>query len=180
MNQKSFTLVELLVVTGIILVLAAIILPQYRVGERKFALQRSAHKLAQDIRRAQEMAMSAKEFEGSMPQGGYGIYFYKFEFAGIDFPHQYVLFADSNSDQTMTLPAEQVEIIELEKGVQFSDFYLDGAPSDGTVFTFVPPDPQTCINQCANDSTSIIISLESDSTQTETITLNKIGLVDIE
>ena len=75
-KESGFTLTELLVVASIIILFSAIVLANYQTGNKQFALQRSAHKLAQDIRRAQEMAMSAKECEpcGNVVPPGYGIY----------------------------------------------------------------------------------------------------------
>ena len=76
-NGAGFTLIELLVITAIISLMSALIIPNLRFGEEQFAVQNSAHKLAQDLRIAQEMAMSASEFNEIIPQGGYGIYFEK-------------------------------------------------------------------------------------------------------
>ncbi len=81
-SQRSFTLIEITIVLGIIGLLAAIVLANYRGGERQFALLRSTHQLAQDLRRAEEMAISSQktplgwDTEGEVfPRGGYGIYF---------------------------------------------------------------------------------------------------------
>lgn len=172
-NQKSFTLVELLVVTGIIVLLSVIIFPNYRVGERQFALERSAHKLAQDIRRAEEMTMSAKLF--SCPTGnlqGYGI---SFTFSpGTD----YRLFAQCDS----TKPP--LETINFEKGVKIQDlaYFKDGSWSGGKIalwFYFVPPDPTVSIKDGA-EKARITIALETDITKTKIITINNVGLIDVE
>jgi len=78
----GFTLIELTVVAAIIGLLAAVILANYRGGERQSALLRSTHQLAQDLRRTEETAISSQktppgwDTEGEVsPRGGYGIYF---------------------------------------------------------------------------------------------------------
>lgn len=166
MKQKSFTLVELLVATGIILLLAVLILPNYRLGEAQFALQRSSSKLAQDLRRAQEMSMSAKEFAGAPAtfKGAYGI---KFQ---ID-SSNYILFADLNNNQFYD-SGEEVEIPELEKRVRISNL----SPASPLDITFTPPVPTVNINPSA---VSAIITLINDS-QTKNIKVNKAGLINVE
>lgn len=168
--KKAFTLIELLVVTSIILLLSALIYPSYKSREEVFSLQRSVNKLAQDFRRAQESAMSAKEFQNLVPQGGYGIYLTTLQ------PDRYIFFADCNNNQlydpTQTpcngFP-EKVEEIQLERRVKIQ------SPADLTI-TFVPPNPLVKISP---DSPSVTISLTNDS-QLKTITVNKAGLIEIQ
>jgi prepilin-type N-terminal cleavage/methylation domain-containing protein len=166
MKQKSFTLIELLVVIGIIALLSAIILPNYRVGEKEFALQRSASKLAQDLRRAQEMAMSAKEYPGAPEtfRGGYGIYL------NISEPYRYILFADLDNDQIFD-SGETVETLELEKKVIISNLF----PSSPLNVVFIPPDPQVFIS--GGNEGRITLALETDLTKTRFVIVNKAGLV---
>lgn len=132
--SKAFTLVELLVVVGIIILLSAIVLPNYRVGERQFALQRSVTKLSQDLRRVQEMAMAASEFQGGVPKGGYGAYF------NINESDHYILFADLDGDYIYD-EGELFEDIKIEKGIKIS--YI--SPSPAFQITFTPPDPTVTI-----------------------------------
>ncbi len=49
------------VVISIIILLSTFFIANYRGGEKQFALKRSVHQLAQDLRRAQEMAMSSQK-----------------------------------------------------------------------------------------------------------------------
>lgn len=175
---------EILVVGGIILLLSVMILPSYREGEKLFALLRSAHKLAQDLRRAQEMAMSVKDFNGSIPKGGYGMYF---TFSASD---RYIMFADCDedseydefgaaSDCASATPAnpfpELVEELEFEGTVRIGN--LSSSP---LVVTFSPPIPLVFINP---DAFSATITLSSDAgahAKTKTIIINKAGLIAIE
>ena len=121
-GNKGFTLIEILVVLSIISLLTILTFTQYRTGQKSFALQRAAHQMAQDIRRAQEMAMSAKEcfpeicgeIESIIPDG-YGVYFE----TGLT---NYDLYADRNSNERYDGSDSIVEEdIELEKGIYIED-----------------------------------------------------------
>ncbi len=169
--NKSFTLIELIVVTSIIILLSAIVFPNYRGIERQFALQRSAHKLAQDIRRAGEMAMSTKEFQGKVP-AGYGIYLKQGE-------RDYLLYADTNPSQGNEKydgGDGKIETINLEKGV-----YIQNISPSSLSINFKPPIPTIKIKTKGEDSTTAVItlSLESDSTKTKIIKVNSAGLINV-
>ena len=176
--QKSFTLIEVLVSMFIIILLAGIIFANYRQSGKQFALQRSASKLALDIRRAQEMAMSAKEFNGMIPPGGYGVYFKINE-------NWYTLFADCNNnglydDPSTTTPCngfpETVEgNIVIEKPVWICE--VCGLGVDEQIILFTPPEPKVTLSP-AQDSSTVIV-LRNDG-QTKTVRVNKAGLIEIE
>ncbi|MDI6591436.1 MAG: prepilin-type N-terminal cleavage/methylation domain-containing protein [Patescibacteria group bacterium] len=188
--KKSFTLIELLVVMSIILILAAIILPSYSQRERLLALQRSISKLAQDLRRAQELATSAKEFHFSIPKGGYGIYF------KISEPDYYILFADCDGEKDYdkenevcpdcssppclenVYPEKVGDNLKFEKGISIQNL-SPIEPSDSSLtIVFTPPNPIITINHNP-DISSASITL-SNNLQTKTITINKAGLIKIE
>jgi len=139
-------------------------LPNYRTGESQLALQRSANKLAQDIRRAQEMAMSAKEFEGVVPPGGYGINFQTNLTS-------YILFADLNNNKVFD-SGEAIETLSLERGVKISNL----SPASPLTISFTPPDPTVNINP----SNSLAIITLSNNGQTKIIKVNKAGLIYVE
>ena len=182
--KNGFTLIELVVVTFIIGLVTALLLTNYKQGEKEFALTRSAYLVAQGMTKAQEMSISAKEFacpEGTtVPEGGYGVFFYN----SSSYTDKFFIFADCNEDLTTLIGGEEIaEIIPLETGIKLKEFYVNEIKNDlSTVFTFIPPDPDVCIYTSCEDysSTRIIISLESDPAKTKTITLNKAGLIEIE
>jgi len=174
-SKNAFSLIEILVATTIIVILASMMLSNIKGGQKQLTLKRSANKIAQDIRRAQEMAMSAKEFNGSVPTGGYGLYFDKVQLGDIT----YLIFADVNGNKSYD-SGEELERISLEKGIKLNTFYMGTSEYTSAYFAFVPPDPQTCINSCTSDSAKIIISITDNPAQTKTIKLNKAGLIEIQ
>ncbi|MDO8601417.1 MAG: prepilin-type N-terminal cleavage/methylation domain-containing protein [bacterium] len=161
MRERGFTLVELLVVTGIIMLFSAFIFPNFNMGEKNLALERSSAKLAQDLGRVRSMAMSAKKFTGapSTFRGSYGI---KFE---TNFS-SYILFADLNNNQSLDL-GETVETILLEKNIKIGTI----SPSP-LIIIFTPPNPSTNIISTA----TIVLT---NSTRTKNIEVNKAGLINI-
>ncbi|MBI2450408.1 MAG: type II secretion system protein [Candidatus Nealsonbacteria bacterium] len=140
--RKGFTLIELLVVTSIIILFTALLTPNYREGAKQLAIQGAASKLAQDFRRAQEMALSSQEFQGRVP-AGYGLYFRDNE------PGRYFLFADLDGDKQYSIGDAVVEDIALERSAQISG--LSASPSLSIVFT--SPEPIVTITPLAGTAT---------------------------
>lgn len=167
MKQKGFTLIELLTVFGIIIFLSAIILINYRTSGEQFALQRSAHKLTHDIRRAAELAMSSKEFQGNIPQGGYGIHLRQ---ANDDY---YILYADTNGNEKYDAVDGKVETIYFEKGV-----FIKFLSKNNLSINFKPPNPTVKID--TSPTVTITLSLQSDSSRIKTIKVNDAGLIEVE
>jgi len=168
----GFTLVEILVSIFIIILLSGIIFANYRAGGQQFALQRSANKLAQDIRRAQAMAMGAKEYQGSVPPR-YGL-----EFTTAT-STSYILFADQNDNGTYEPPDNEVERITFEEGVSINELFTIG-PKTKLWIAFKPPDPITEIRDPGGPRSLGRIQLIGANNQTKTIQVNQAGLIEIE
>ena len=169
----GFTLIELMVVITVITILTVIILPDYKIGGQGFALQRSGYELAQNIRRAQEMAMSAKKFDGTVPFG-YGIYLKAGDL-------NYILYADTvpaGGDQKWGTGDGLVETIEIETGIKIKSV----SPASLSI-NFSPPEPKTKISGTGvPDGTEavIILAVIDDPLRTKTIRVNRAGLVSID
>lgn len=189
-KDKGFTIIELLVVTSIILFLTALVLPNYRAGERQFALQRSAQKLAQDIRRAQEMAMSAREYAPGQIPFRYGVY----SLSPATPQTSYQIFADRDDDGRWSPPPDiTIETLYYENGVYFTNISGIGCtgswPSAGRRrphLTFKSPDPKTELQvgwstEWSNCS-EIIMTLRYGGAggPTKSVRINKAGLIYVE
>ncbi|MBI2626176.1 MAG: prepilin-type N-terminal cleavage/methylation domain-containing protein [Candidatus Nealsonbacteria bacterium] len=168
--SKAFTLIELLVVLAIITVLTAITVPNYRGGDKQLALQRSASKLAQDLRRAQEMSMSAKEVSGAIPYG-FGIYFNSAS------PNNYIIFADLDNSHHRNAGDADLETIALELNIRISAL----SPVSSFSILFAPPDPTVWINRLSSGVTAAItLGIIGDAISNQIISANNAGLIAIE
>ncbi len=163
--NRGFTLIELVVVISIIGLMTGLVLANYRSGEKNLALQRSAHKLSQDLRRAQEMATSAREFQEQTPPGGYGIYLNLLQ------PDRYVLFADLDGGLDYDT-GEDVETLELEENIDIDSL----SPGSPLTIVFSPPDPSVTL---APDAATAVITIEGGGAQ-KNIRVNKAGLIYVE
>lgn len=170
-KSKGFTLTELLVVIFIVISLSSRVLVYYRGGERQFSLQRSVSKLAQDIRKAQQMAMAQKaclECGGGVPTG-YGVYLKE----GDNF---YLLYADNNGDEKYSGGDTQIEIYYFEKGI-----YIKSINPSPLSINFRPPDPKVRIGN-GTEVNEILITLGhlNDQAKINKVRINKAGLIAVE
>jgi prepilin-type N-terminal cleavage/methylation domain-containing protein len=177
-KERGFTLVEVLTSLFIIVIISGIVFANYRQSGQQFALQRSANKLAQDIRRAQAMAMGAKEYSGSVPPG-YGF----IVLAGWN-DKKYRIYADTNGNGIFDDGVDTVvETMDLEKGVYFKEACTpSGCGVCGGSINFRPPDPtmNICRAVCGENEITIILALSSDPSKQKLIRVNKAGLIEIE
>lgn len=175
--EKGFMLAEVLIVVAIIIVFTSVIMINHKEGQKRVLLERAAHKLAQDIRVAEEMTLSGRECPecGGVDSESYGIYF------EIDTPEQYIIYADKNGNEVYNPPPDDadIEIIALEKGVFIKN--IDPNPSKISI-NFLPPDPTILMKWQGGDTnlTTIEIALKSDETKIRRIKINTAGLIEIE
>jgi prepilin-type N-terminal cleavage/methylation domain-containing protein len=167
--KKGFTLIEVLIVLAIIFILTSTTFPFYRTAQRQYIIENAAQKLAQDIRRVEEMAMAAKERPGAPVnfQRGYGIRLQT------NSPN-YILFADLNNNRNYD-PGEEIEISSLGENIRITNL----SPGSPLTVVFLPPDPQAIITPSASLAT-ITLSLSGSSTFQRRIVVNAIGLIYVE
>lgn len=89
--KKGFTIVEMLVIIGVMMMLSGILILYSRSGETASTLIRQSAKIMADINRAKELAITATNFEIAPGQVirpcGYGVFFEE---------SQYIIFASDS------------------------------------------------------------------------------------
>ena len=180
-RQKGFTLLELMVSVAIIAIVSTIFLSSYRSGGRKSDLRMAAQMLVSNVRIAQSNALSLKHFEGSMPDGGWGVVFDRNA-------SEYVIFADVDDDVVCDSTCdntsnEDASRIALADGITILDTLGDGGSINRVQVSFLPPDPQIfiCLDNAGQCNYSVGQIVLGDSySNTIKININKFGLVEIE
>lgn len=149
-KNKGFTLVELLIVIFIIGLLSAILVVNIRKGEKQYQLQLAAQEIAQNIRKAQDMALTSFRYEGEVPYN-YGVFF-----EPNVYPTSYRLFADTNGNGLYDDP--KVTVINIETGLIINSI----SPSPRAHITFSLPDGFTSIKRGAGtDFNSATITIKT-------------------
>lgn len=183
--KKGFTLTELLVVIAIIGILSVIVFPYYQSARKQLALQRSANKLAQDVRRAQGMALGAEECKGTnCPTDiyGYGIFF------DTNSPSlgnkKYRIYADNNlQGQKGDYDLDQDGIVE-DPGLEGGIIIFSMSQQPQLSINFKPPDPEINIQPGGGNTATVTVCIEgtacNNPANIKTITVNKAGLIYVE
>jgi len=168
--KKGFTLIELLVVTSIIILLSALLLADYRSGQRRYNLNQSAQKLASDLRKAQNMAIGGVELV-ALQYYGFGI-----ETNPTAQPTSYRFYADKNGNQRYDDSSDDVlETVKLTAGVTLT------SASSFDIF-FAAPSASVFINGDNSPGISGLIKLEipSSGLAARFVRVNTSGLIQIE
>ena len=205
-SQSAFTLIEIIVVVGVTTMLLSVVVLTLRRGTAEQAVRREAQRLVLDIRRAQALAASSVEFQGTVPHG-YGIVVSD---VLPDNTHT-VLFVDLGpfDDMTYDPATEFVERRAFENGVSASDAEVfscsDPAcslavppsvvtPADQIALFFCPPNPNTFLYDQSSGSGSRGFGCRAEGSDPfaaarirlsrggswRTVTVNAVGAVFIE
>jgi len=136
-NKKGFTLIETLVVISIIIIISAFMVPNFRENETGTTLIRVAQQVVQDIREAQNMSLSSKEYNGNVYEY-YGVYFDK-----QSLPSSYYIFASENSVYNS---GEEIKTKQLEKNITIDSIKV-GSEKSSVDIAFNPP--YSYMNKCS-------------------------------
>ena len=173
--QKGLTLTEMLIVVSIAGIFSSMVFANYGTGKDSMALERAGQKLAQDLRRVQEMAMA-----GSFGSGvnAVGIYFDE------DNPNVYIIFEDKDVNYSHGAGDTDKEIINIEAGIKICDIVSNISTSKISI-TFAPPEPVTRIDDGSSGpfDVSIVLAPVTDNcvlpSKSRTIKVNNVGRIEV-
>lgn len=191
MISRGFTLIEMMVVVGIIVIITSIVLANNNRFGGEVLLQNLAYDMALSIREAQVYGISVQRFNGTFGSA-YGMHFQLDSGSGSS---AYILFADAltpadglyECPQPGTSECELVDSTTISSGYRVSN--LCATPSDGIErcslpnldITFKRPEPDAYIRTTQytglNGSGRIVVS--SPKGDTENIVLNANGQVSV-
>lgn len=129
MNQKAFTLVEVLAVIGLAVIMAGILILRGDSGQVEIRLQEDVSAVKKNIVNAREMAMSGVGAE----DGYFGIGVY---------------FDDATNDRFIVYKNQTANNMQYDAGDEILEtVYLKGSTilSDYINVIFCPPDPIVCV-----------------------------------
>ena len=171
--KKAFTLIELIVIMAIVAIFTTIIFVDYGKNNKVFALERSARKLSQDIRRTQEMAMSG--VAGETGTNGYGVYFN----TGSSTSYLIYVNKDSNMSYVQGTDSDK-ETIAMESAVKICNLLVDSGSVNPVSVSFQPPDPINYINNVdSGHEASVVLCITGDESTTRTVKVNNVGRIEV-
>lgn len=183
--RRGVTLIEVIAVIAIIAVLLLIIVANFPAIKRQFALSRAAHKFAQDVRRAEDLALSGSGAIGNAQ--GYGIY------VDLSDKKRYLIYADIKGEskpagcfdkpQAYDGCDEIVEEIDLAKdspGVSIKEINYTSSPMS---INFTPPNPTvniTGFDPRNENRVWIVFNLDTDKNNIRTVYVFISGLIQVQ
>lgn len=127
-RTRGFTLIELIVVVGILALLTTIILANHQRFGGQVLLRNFAYDVGLSIREAQVYGIAVKRFGTDEYDAGYGIYFNKAT------PTEYVLFADiypsPGNGAYDAGQGELVKTIAIQRGFQIDNLCATSASTE--------------------------------------------------
>jgi prepilin-type N-terminal cleavage/methylation domain-containing protein len=184
--KRGFTIMEILVVMGIIVVLSALIFANFKASTKTLALQRATHKLSQDLKWVQKMALGAERVtKANILPGRYGIYL------NTSSPRQYIIFADCNDDDEFNdaknckahpegeAYPEELEKVMIEEGVKLEKLYLPKINQATSSLTVLFERTTLWVLIKLGNEAEITLALEDDPNSSSTIYINRAGLIGI-
>jgi len=170
-KNNGFTLMELLVSFGIVVLLTGIVLFRYRVLDNRFSVVSAAHTLVQDMRKMQEKSISGEEVYSGIP-AGYGIYFHR------DNRTQYILYADASAfpEGAYDIGDIIIDTVSLKTGLSFDFGDIDIFSVD---INFMGPSPITkiLVDAVEQNTKTIDLEVEEHTNLTQQVIINKAGLI---
>ncbi|HHD92306.1 MAG TPA: hypothetical protein ENL06_01610 [Candidatus Portnoybacteria bacterium] len=164
-TSRGFTLAEIMTVLFITLLVLGMGIFNYHSGQETYNLNNAVNKLIANIRQAEHWSVVGKNYSGTFPKGGYGIYLTANN-------SSYIIFAN-NSTTTHSYGGAitpDIETISLPKKVIIQSL----TPVSPLNIVFQPPWPVVYVNNSTTTSATITLK-DTLTNKTKTITINNQG-----
>ncbi len=183
--HRGFSLIELLVVTGIFVVITGVVLANNAQFNSSVLLGNAAYDVALSIRQAQVYGLSTRNYSGEF-RVGYGVHF--------EGTTAYVIFADLDEDRNKRYdPGVDQVVQQITLGRGHTIQHYCGVRSDGVEdcsdnaaslthidVGFLRPNPDATITgDGPTPYSSAKIVLQSRSDETRTITVQSTGQISV-
>lgn len=155
-DHRGFTLTELLVVIGILIVLAGIAVPAFRFFQRESDLNNSAEEIINTLRFARNKTLASEK------DSQWGVYF-----STSTDPHRFILF---KGESFSSREADFDEIHQLPKSVEIYQINLSGGETE-LIFSRMTGE--------TGQYGSVSIRMKSDFLKTKTIYIENSGQVEL-
>jgi len=198
LNEKQgITLVEISVSVFIIAIFSLMVISNFPKIQRQLALSQVAHKIAQDIRRAEDLGFSGAQVSEDFNAKGYGVYVPCNLSTGANYPMFWFIYADSNEPADKRYTGSEDYLVEsvniFGSGVFIKKIYDINNPDANINYlsiNFNPPNPDVTImasyeiNQenfiVIERGVRIVMSLIQDRSMEKTVFVNSSGLIEVE
>lgn len=183
MKQRGFTIIELLVVVIIVIIFPAVVIANFPHIKLQFAISRTVHAFAQNVRKAQDMALSSMPYRDSFgflqPVDGYGIYL-DIDKLG---DKKYILYADRQPGDHQYDPLDYiiftVDLEDAEPGVVIKE--IRNVFGRSASINFAPPNPDTTLTRLnpKENALQVVFALAGETNTVRTVLINTAGLVEV-
>jgi len=203
--EKGVTLIEIIIAIVIMTTFSLIVIADFPKIKRQFAVSRAVYKVAQDIRKTEDLGFSGVQITDGdsevVETDGYGFYINTAESDVI-----YIIYADTDGGGGQNYSGgvscddeagigdgedcivEQINMQDSEsevyiKGVYGTDENGNESEIYGGSINFMPPNPTVLITSISNaeqKSMRIVLGIRSEPSMERSIYINSTGLVYVE
>lgn len=183
--ERGITIVEIIVTIFIITLFSVIIISDFPKIRQQFSLSTAAHKLAQDLRRAQDMSLSGAQILDAggnlLAIKGFGVYFNLNTIDGNN--KEYIIYGDKDGDCLYDLDDDYI-IDVIDMNIETKEIIIKGlynVMEDNVSINFSPPNPTTSISNLepGMNRIKIVLALEPNTTVTREVYVYTSGLIEV-
>lgn len=178
-SQNGFSIIELLLVIGIIAIVPLIVISNFPEARLQFALSRAAYAFAQEVRETQNMALESARYKDAFgimqAVAGYGIYL---DVSGLGVT-KYLRYGDTGNQRYDKGDYQESSFQIQEEGIVIKE--LRGVFANKASIAFAVPTAAATITQLNQGASSVevVFGIASRSSVTKSVVIYSSGLVEI-